>query len=102
MRDPIRNWLAGAASVLLWATAADAQNGPFSPEQLASLQQGVRDIYNMEYGRAAERFQAMIRKAPDDRVEPYGDFSGPRRRAMSDRRNLVNGRACIRPRGENH
>ncbi len=24
MRDPIRNWLAGAASVLLWATAADA------------------------------------------------------------------------------
>ena len=66
MRHPIRNWLAGAASVLLWATASDAQNGPFSAEQLASLQQGVRDIYNMEYGRATERFQAMIREAPDD------------------------------------
>ena len=33
----------------------------------------------------------VLRKAPDDRVECYGDFSGPRRRAMSDRRNLVNG-----------
>jgi hypothetical protein len=32
----------------------------------------------------------VLRKAPDDRVEPYADFSAPRRRAMSDPRNLVN------------
>lgn len=32
----------------------------------------------------------VLRKARGDRVEPYADFSAPRRRAMSDRRNLVN------------
>jgi hypothetical protein len=33
----------------------------------------------------------ILRHAPDDRIEPYEDFAGPRRRAQADRRNLVNG-----------
>ncbi len=31
----------------------------------------------------------LLRQAPDDRLEPYEDFAGPRRRARSDPRNLV-------------
>ena len=33
----------------------------------------------------------LLRQAPDTRVEPYEDFAAPRRRARTDRRNLVNG-----------
>ena len=33
----------------------------------------------------------VLRRAPDTRLEPYRDFSEPRRRASADRRNLVNG-----------
>ncbi len=35
--------------------------------------------------------ELVLRRAPDDRIDPYVDFSGPRRRAMKDRRNLING-----------
>ena len=35
----------------------------------------------------------MLRRAPDGRFEPYEDFTGARRRAMADPRNLVNGGA---------
>ncbi|MBW2386073.1 MAG: hypothetical protein JRG92_20770 [Deltaproteobacteria bacterium] len=31
----------------------------------------------------------ILRRAPDHRIEPYADFTGPRRRAASDPRNLV-------------
>ncbi len=31
----------------------------------------------------------IVRKAPDDRLEPYEDFAAPRRRARSDPRNLI-------------
>jgi hypothetical protein len=32
----------------------------------------------------------VLRRAPNDRIEPYRDFTEPRRRAQSDRRNLIN------------
>jgi len=32
----------------------------------------------------------VLRRGPDDRLDPYRDFSEPRRRARSDPRNLVN------------
>lgn len=34
--------------------------------------------------------ERILRRAPDQRLEPYEDFAGPRRRARSDPRNLVN------------
>lgn len=56
-----------AAALLLWleGTAA-AQTTLFPPDELARVQEGIRDIYNMEYKRAAENFQGMIKDAPDD------------------------------------
>lgn len=35
--------------------------------------------------------ELILRTAPEGRIEPYRDFSEPRRRAQSDPRNLVNG-----------
>ncbi len=34
--------------------------------------------------------ELVLRRAPDDRIEPYRDFTGPRRRAMADPRNRLN------------
>jgi hypothetical protein len=33
----------------------------------------------------------VLRQAPEGRIEPYREFSDPRRRAEKDRRNLING-----------
>jgi hypothetical protein len=39
-----------------------------------------------------ERALALVlRRGPDDRIDPYRDFTAPRRRARSDPRNLING-----------
>jgi hypothetical protein len=35
--------------------------------------------------------ELILRTAPEGRIEPYGDFTGPRRRAEADPRNRVNG-----------
>jgi hypothetical protein len=43
-------------------------------------------------GRPDDRAVALLlRRAPAGRIEPYRDFSEPRRRAAANRRNLVNG-----------
>jgi tetratricopeptide (TPR) repeat protein len=55
-----------AAWLLSGMIPARPQNSPFPPEQVARIQRGVRDLYSMEYERAAETFEAMIREAPDD------------------------------------
>lgn len=41
--------------------------------------------------RDEEAVGLILRRAPDDRIEPYRDFTDPRRRAAADPRNLVNG-----------
>jgi hypothetical protein len=33
----------------------------------------------------------VLRRGPDDRLDPYRDFTEPRRRAQADPRNLING-----------
>jgi hypothetical protein len=45
--------------------------------------------------RDDEAIFLVLRNAPDGRFEPYRDFSEPRRRAMADPRNLVNGGESI-------
>ena len=38
----------------------------FPPQQLARIQQGIRDIYDLKFDRAEQTFQSMIRESPDD------------------------------------
>jgi hypothetical protein len=42
-----------------------------------------------------DALQLVLRRAPDNRADPYSDFIGPRRKAQSDPRNLVNGGKLI-------
>jgi hypothetical protein len=46
---------------------------------------------NGEVPRDEEAVGLVLRKAPDDRVEPYADFSEPRRKAMANPRNRIHG-----------
>ncbi|HEX2484247.1 MAG TPA: hypothetical protein VHQ66_03030 [Myxococcota bacterium] len=72
--------------VVLYA-AEETTNLPFELQQALDVASrraaGVR--------RDLRAVPLVLRKARDDRVEPYADFSAPRRRAMRVRRNLVNG-----------
>jgi len=57
------------------------------------LQNGLEDVLRRAK-RIPEDLAALrriLRRAPDGRLEPYHDFVAPRRRARTDRRNLVNG-----------
>ena len=40
--------------------------------------------------RDEDAVSLVLRKAPVDRIEPYEDFAGPRRRARANKRNLIN------------
>jgi hypothetical protein len=54
--------------------------------------QGALDDLSRRSARPRDDRRAvgrLLRLAPDDRLEPYEDFAGPRRRARSDPRNLV-------------
>src|SRR5262249_37726226 len=57
--------------------------------------QGALDRLSHERGRVPpldrRAVPRLLRRAPDDRIEPYEDFAGPRRRARAERRNLVHG-----------
>jgi len=55
-----------AAGLLGCAGGAPAQTPLFPPDRLSRLQKGITDIYNLEYARAMENFQDMIRQAPED------------------------------------
>ena len=57
-------WLAGFACS---PALLQSQTAPlFPPQQLARIQQGLREIYSLEYDRAARDFQVMIQEAPED------------------------------------
>src|SRR5512137_2867308 len=43
-----------------------AQWTPFPPEKLSRIQAGIQEVYSLDYQRAAERFQAMVRESPED------------------------------------
>lgn len=68
----------------------------YSAEETTNLPfeiQGALDAVSRAFRRARRDDDAValiLRKAPDGRFEPYADFTGPRRRAMSNARNLIN------------
>lgn len=69
----------------------------FSAEETTNLPLEIQyalDLASRANGEVVRDERAVglvLRKAPDDRVEPYADFSGPRRRAMASVRNRING-----------
>ena len=58
-------------------------------EMQAALESLIRLVRRISYDM--EALALVLRGAPEDRIEAYADFTGPRRRAQRERRNLVNG-----------
>ena len=58
----------GRMALLLFLLGAPAVAGEplFPAQQMERIQRGVSAIYNLEHGRAAEIYQAMIDESPDD------------------------------------
>lgn len=42
-----------------------------------------------------EVLRQVLRNAPQHRIRPYADFTGPRRRAAAERANLIHGGECV-------
>lgn len=68
-------------------SAEETTNLPFEMQAAldALSHTGPRPVRDL---RAVGR---ILRRAPDHRIEPYADFTAPRRRAQADPRNRVNG-----------
>lgn len=57
------------------------------------LQDALETLCRASAGAVRDRraVELVLRNGPDDRIRPYADFSAPRRRAMANPANLVNG-----------
>ena len=70
----------------VWYSAEETTNLPF--EIQTALDQVSRRVNSPRPDRQA--LSLVLRDAPDDRVRPYADFSGPRRDAMNDPKISIN------------
>jgi hypothetical protein len=88
----------------LWIGKGDLQIGIADDEEVEYSNEATTDLplemqtaletRMLAAGRIVHDEQALhlvLRRAPDGRIAPYRDFTGPRRRAQADRRNRVNG-----------
>lgn len=75
----------------VWYSAEETTDLPF--EIQTALDAASRDVKKPRADRQA--LTLILRDAPDDRVKPYSDFSSPRRRAMQDPKQSINGNKAI-------
>ncbi len=79
------------------SVVVDGEEFEFSRESTTDLpielQPALEALCRQQQHFATDEVAAelILRRAPEGRIEPYADFTGPRRRAQADRRNLVNG-----------
>ncbi len=94
IRSEEENWIGKGD---LKVTVIDGEEIEYSAEETTNLpleMQCALDVLSRRGGKVRRDVRAVpmvLRNAPDDRFEPYADFSGPRRRAMADPRNRING-----------
>ena len=62
VRFALRGWL--LAAVL--AASLPAADPLFSPEKMARIRQGLREVYNLEHDQAIQTYQTMVNAEPDD------------------------------------
>ena len=93
-RSERENWIGKGDVRLIRDGAYDVE---VSDESTTDLPFEVQDAFEL-HNRAAKlvRYDVdavarVLRRGPDDRICAYESFTGPRRRARANRRNLVNG-----------
>ena len=93
IRSETENWVGKGD---LKVTLVDGEEIEYSAEETTNLPfeiQAALDTLSRRGSRVRRDVRAMgrvLRRAPDGRFEPYRDFSEPRRKAMSDKRRLIN------------
>jgi hypothetical protein len=88
------NWIGKGDLKSSFEDGVEVEYGAEETTNLPLEIQSALDVISRKGGRARRDDDAVdlvLRNAPDGRLEPYADFRAPRRRAMSDERNLVNG-----------
>ncbi|MFQ5416494.1 MAG: hypothetical protein ACE5FL_05515 [Myxococcota bacterium] len=94
IRSDDENWIGKGD---LKVAIIDGEEMEFGAEETTNLPLEIQcplDVISRKGGRVRRDLRAVplvLRNAPNDRFEPYQDFSGPRRAAMSLDYNLVNG-----------
>ena len=94
MRSEDENWI-GKGEVKPIIFEGEAYEESF--EETTDLPYEIQSALETLLRRAARvrtdrrAVDQILRRAPDERIEPYRDFSGPRRRAQADPRNLIHG-----------
>jgi hypothetical protein len=93
-RSEAENWL-GKGDVKSYfengdeVVASDESTTDLPLEIHSALEQLARKPRRISYDD--EALFLVLRRGPDSRIEPFSDFSGPRRKAWADPRNRVNG-----------
>jgi hypothetical protein len=94
VRSETENWI-GKGDIK--RVVKNGEAGYYSAEETTNLPYEIQhalDIASRAFKRVPRDLQAVelvLRKAPDDRVEPYQDFSAPRRHAMARKKDRING-----------
>ena len=77
-----------------WETTASAEETTDLPfEMQSALEDLIRRVPRVRTDHAGVRL--VLRRAPKQRLEAYRDFTAPRRRAQSERRNRIHGGRSI-------
>jgi hypothetical protein len=94
VRTDVENWIGKGD---LRAAVVDGEEVEVSAEETTDLpielQAALEALCRLprRVPRDDDALVLVLRGGPADRMEPYRDFTAPRRRAAADRRNLVNG-----------
>jgi hypothetical protein len=94
IRSETENWI-GKGDIK--RVVKNGKAGYYSAEETTNLPYEIQhalDIASRAFKRVPRDLDAVglvLRKAPDDRVEPYEDFTAPRRRAMARKKDRING-----------
>jgi hypothetical protein len=98
IRSETENWI-GKGDVK--RVVKNGKAGYYTAEETTNLPYEIQhalDVASRAFKRVPRDLDAVplvLRKAPDDRVEPYEDFSAPRRNAMARKSNRINGGGYI-------
>jgi hypothetical protein len=98
VRSDDENWI-GKGDVRTYRQ--DGEEVVASAEETTDLPLEVQTALELLLRRAkpirtgTEALELVLHRGPDDRVEPYRDFTASRRRAQADRRNLIHGGRSI-------
>ena len=97
-RSEAENWIGkgdtGTVSIDGWEMEVSMEATTELPLEIqTSLEVLCRQAKRVPHDDVA--VELILRRAPDSRIAPYRDFTGPRERARADRRNWINGGRSI-------